>query len=331
MSDKIDLNNIKTYSLFDRPSKVSLGNLGHPDSTVEFGDFLNTLPESGKAKDLLELAEAVLHARMKDFPVILMMGAHPVKCGLSPFISAMISEGWITHLALNGAGVIHDVEMALCGNTSEDVAEALKDGSFGMARETGEFIMDAIGDGFSGFGSAVGDAILAMESKDNESSRENESSQSGSAVSDSSSILAACSRWGASVSVHVALGTDIIHVHPSFKPESVGRASYEDFKTFIGSVSEMCGGGVVLNLGSAVILPEVFLKALSAARNLGHQVKDFTAANMDQIMHYRSMTNVVRRPVMEGGRGLSITGHHEIMLPLLYSTICTMAGKQVKK
>lgn len=300
-----DLRLLKLTDLEVRKSKVDGGNLGRPwRAGGTFGDFVESLPHVLAAGDLRRAAEAVVRARRAGRPVILAMGAHVIKVGLSPLLIDAMERGLITGLAFNGACVIHDTEMALAGRTSEDVAEALADGSFGTARQTGEFINNAVSAAPElGIGRAVGQALLQR-----------------APANAAYSLLAAAARLELPVTVHIAVGADIIHMHPSFDPAAAGLASHNDFRLLIGQVAKL-KGGVYLNVGSAVVLPEVFLKALSAARNLGHDVRDFTTVNMDMIQHYRPNTNVVRRPVLTGGLGLSITGHHEINLPLLLAMI----------
>lgn len=230
------------------------------------------------------------------------MGAHVIKVGLGPVIIDLMERGVIHALALNGAGIIHDFELAFAGQTSEDVAAALGDGSFGMARETCGFLGEAIHDGAReglGLGQAVGRRILADRLPHADKS-----------------LLAAGARLGIPVTVHVAIGTDIIHMHPQFDPAAAGETSHRDFRTFTGVVATLAHG-VYLNVGSAVILPEIFLKALTLARNLGHHVAPLTTVNLDFIRQYRPMTNVVQRPTLEGGRGIGLVGHHEILLPLI--------------
>jgi hypothetical protein len=266
--------------------------------------FVAGLPRVLAADDLRAAADAMIRARRAGRPVIMGMGAHVIKVGLSPLIVDALERGALTGLAFNGACMIHDVEMALAGRTSEDVAEALADGSFGTARQTGEFINSAVAArAEAGLGRAVGEALLAAAPANLELS-----------------LLAACARLDLPVSVHVAVGADIIHMHPSFDGAATGLASHHDFRLLVAQVGDL-KGGVFMNVGSAVVLPEVFLKALSAARNLGHPAKDFTTINLDMIRHYRPQTNVVCRPVLTGGRGISITGHHEINFPLLLAMV----------
>jgi len=302
-----DLNNVKRHSIAKRKSKVGSANLASaPDPHKSLEDFILGLPNVLKARDLREVASAVVAARRKKRPVILMMGAHPIKCGLASVIIDLLRSGFITGLATNGAGAIHDFEMACWGRTSEDVLAGLEDGSFGMARETADLINGAVIQGDAqdlGFGEALG--LMLNE---------------GKFPYINNSLLASCYRLKVPVTVHVAVGTDIIHQHPSADGAAIGSASHRDFRILVEEVSKL-SGGVVINLGSSVVLPEVFLKALTVARNLGHQVKNFTTANFDMIQHYRPNLNVVGRPVASGGKGYSITGHHEIMLPLLAAMI----------
>lgn len=230
------------------------------------------------------------------------MGAHVIKVGLNPVVIDLMERGIIKAVAMNGAGIIHDFELAMTGQTSEDVAASIGDGSFGMAQETCDFLGKAIlqaGRKNIGLGQAVGQAVI----------------DAGLPVAEKS-ILAAGARLGIPVTVHIAIGTDIIHMHPEFNPQEAGGASYRDFMTFASVVASL-DQGVYLNIGSAVILPEVFLKALTLVRNLGHKVEKLTTVNMDFIRHYRPMTNVVHRPTLEGGKGYNLVGHHEIMLPLI--------------
>jgi hypothetical protein len=302
-----DLSKVKRYSIGKRASKVSLGQMAAvPRAGQTVGSFLDGLPDVLKARDLRALAAAIVRARSKKRAVILMMGAHPVKCGLSPVIIDLVDHGYVTAVATNGAGAIHDFELALWGQTSEDVADGLRDGSFGMARETADLFNGATIQGDAqdlGLGEALG--LFLNEER---------------APHRRLSLLAACHRRRLPMTVHVAIGTDIVHQHPSFDGAACGRASHRDFRILAQAVTRL-SGGVVLNVGSTVILPEVFLKALTVARNLGPRVHGFTTANFDMIQHYRPNANVVTRPVQGGGRGYSFTGHHEIMVPLLAALI----------
>jgi hypothetical protein len=238
--------------------------------------------------------------------VLLGMGAHPIKLGLSPIIIDLMERGIVTGVAMNGAGLIHDAEMALAGKTSEDVAVGLVDGSFGMSGETADFLNNTIargGETDQGLGRAVGRALERRGVPHREHS-----------------ILVAGARLDVPVTVHVAMGTDVIHVHPSMDPAATGLASHVDFRIFAGLVASL-EAGIYLNVGSAVLLPEVFLKALTLVRNLGHQVHTLTTVNMDFHRHYRPRVNVVERPTQTGGRGFELIGHHEIMLPLLAAAL----------
>ncbi|MFH1061182.1 MAG: hypothetical protein V1797_21165 [Pseudomonadota bacterium] len=305
-----DLTKLRLCDLDLRQSKVQSGMLGQPwRPGGSLREFVNSLPHVLAAGDLRAVADAMAAARRAQRPVILAMGAHVIKVGLSPLIIDALERGIITGLALNGAGMIHDVEMALAGRTSEDVAEALADGSFGTARQTGEFINSAVAsEPALGLGAVVGRAL----------------NQAKPQCLDLS-LLAAAQRLGLPATVHVSLGADIIHMHPSFDGAATGQASHVDFRILVGQVAGL-KGGVFINLGSAVMLPEVFLKVLSAARNLGHEVKDFTTVNMDMLRHYRPLTNVVQRPVLTGGKGYFIIGHHEINLPLLLAMVVEARG-----
>jgi len=304
----IDLTKIKTYSIKKRISKVKTEDFARVGKKGEkFLDFYNSLPSVLAASELKALVDAIIIARKKSKPVIFMFGAHVIKCGLGPLIIDLINKNIITAIALNGAGVVHDVEISMIGCTSEDVGPALKDGSFGMSRETADFINGATKDAAcrnSGLGKVLGQAINKAGLKYR-----------------GLSVFAAADKKNISATVHIAIGADIVHQHSSCDGASLGKASLEDFHLFIGEVAGLGSGGVVVNIGSAVILPEVFLKALNTARNIGYKVKDFTAANFDMLPQYRPYQNVVKRPVMTGGKGISITGHHEIMIPLLYQAI----------
>lgn len=314
----LDLSGLKTYPLAQRPSKVAAADFARPWSAGgRLADFLAGLPAILAAGDLRAVIDAVAKAAAAGKTVIVGMGAHVIKVGLAPVIIDLMEKGVIGAVAFNGAGIIHDTEVAMGGATSEDVAAALDDGSFGMAAETGSFLAGAIaraGTEDLGLGQAVGRAII----------------QSRLPLADLS-ILAAGWRLGIPVTVHVAMGTDIIHMHPGFDPAAAGKASHRDFRTFAAAVATL-ENGVYLNIGSAVILPEVFLKAVALARNLGHDIGCFTTVNMDFIRHYRPLTNVVHRPTARGGRGFNLVGHHEIMVPLIAAGIVeALARKKVAK
>jgi hypothetical protein len=300
----IDLKRLKTFSIRERSSKVDLAMFARPNKAgVSFKTFIRSLPNLLRSSDLSYVVTAIVRARNKGKPVVLMMGAHVIKCGLSPWVIEMIRRNVVTAVAMNGAGIVHDFEIAFGGKTSEDVGAALDDGSFGMARETGEFLNNAVKEGVRngfGLGASVGRAIERAPLKFKKLS-----------------VASACAKAGIPLTVHVAIGTDIIHPHPSFDGAATGEASARDFD----------GGGVVLNFGSAVIMPEVFLKALSAARNLTGKVKGFTTANFDMNAQYRPLQNIVLRPTQKSGRGVSIIGHHEIMMPLLFQAVTERLGR----
>jgi len=304
----IDIAQVKTHPLSQRESKVAISLLGSPPSVgASFKEFLARLPRLLAAQDLREVALCIAAAHRQKKPVVLGMGAHPVKVGLSPLIVDFIEKGIISAIAMNGAGVIHDFEMAYSGATSEEVAETLSDGSFGMARETGEFLNRAIAEGVRkqglGIGAAVGKKILAEK-----------------LLYRQLSILATGACLDVPVTVHVAIGTDTIHMHPEADGQAIGEGSLRDFHLFTSVVAQL-EGGVFINLGSTVVIPEVFLKALSLARNLGYCVQHFTTVDMDFMRHYRPSVNVVSRPTQRGGRGFHLTGHHEIMFPLLCAAV----------
>ncbi len=297
---------LKTYRLRERPSKVSLEKLGRPfPPGSSFKAFLETLPQELAARDLLALARDIVSARKRGRPFIFAFGAHVIKVGVSPYLLALMEKGLITALSTNGASMVHDAELAMAGFTSEEVETALKDGSFGAAKETGELLNEAARMGAQGLG--LGRALGKLLSESNFPYRH-------------LSLFARAYELDIPITVHVALGTDIVHIHPSAEGAAIGEASFWDFKIFARLISEL-EGGVFLLAGSTVILPEVFLKALSAVRNLGYRVEKFVTANFDFIRHYRPLTNVVHRPTLSGGKGYSITGHHELLIPLLYGAL----------
>lgn len=305
----VDLTKVKTISVGSRKSKVNTDFFASPcKPDCSISEFLNNLPGILKSPDFLYVTDGIIRAYKKKKPVILGMGAHVIKCGLSPVIIDLMETGFITAIAMNGAGAIHDFEVANIGTTSEDVAAGLADGSFGMADETGRGINEAVkkSGAEKGFGRSVGESINESEAPFRDCS-----------------LLASAARLDIPATIHVAVGTDIIHQHPSADGAAIGEASYYDFKLLTDVVSNLNDGGVYLNFGSAVILPEVFLKALTIARNINDNVKDFITANFDMIGHYRPNVNIVSRPVLEGGRGFDFRGHHEIMLPLLASAVKT--------
>ena len=298
----LDLKKIKTYSLAKRSSKVNTTEFAKAcPKGSSFKDFLDGLPDILAAGDLKSVISAMSSAARTQKTIILGMGAHVIKVGLNPVITDLMDRGIISCLALNGAGIIHDLELAITGRTSEDVAAAIDDGAFGMAEDTAAFLGAALSHSQpdEGLGHAVGRAIVENKLPCSEYS-----------------ILAAGFRLGIPVTVHVAIGTDIIHMHPQFDPARSGEASHLDFRLFSAIVAGL-QKGVYLNVGSAVILPEVFLKAVTLARNLGHKLSQFTTVNLDFVQHYRPLTNVISRPTAGGGKGINLIGHHEIMLPLI--------------
>ena len=292
----IDLKKIKTYSIKKRKNLFKSEQFGKPIESKDFNKFIDSLPKVLAANDLRNIIDNIVKAHRKNRPVVLALGAHVIKCGLSPLVIDLMKRGIITAVAMNGSGAIHDYEISLIGETSEDVSHSLKDGSFGMAKETAEAIQAAASVPDSGLGRALGNKILKDKNKHRKDS-----------------ILAVGAQLKIPVTVHVAVGTDIIHMHPCVSGSDIGESSHIDFKLLCSVVAGL-EGGVWLNVGSAVIMPEVFLKAITVARNLGRKVRDFTTVNMDMIQHYRPQMNVVKRPTTHG---YSITGHHEIMLPLL--------------
>lgn len=311
----IDLSKLKTYPLSRRHSKVRISDFSAPwRRGGSLRRFLATLPDILAAKTLRTVVQAIVQARRKQRPVIIGLGAHPTKVGLNPILVDLMERGIVTAVAMNGAVIIHDFELALMGHTSEEVEAEIDSGRFGMAEETGcmlnEAIIRGVKDGL-GIGEAVG-TYITLHKKQFPHYR--------------TSILATGARLGIPVTVHVALGTDIIHMHPSADGAAIGAGSLLDFRKLAAIVSGM-EGGVYLNLGSAVILPEVFLKTVTLGRNLGHSLTNITTVNMDFLPHYRPLTNVVKRPTQKGGHGYSLIGHHEIMFPLLAAAVIEELGQ----
>jgi hypothetical protein len=302
----VDLSKIKTYSAHERPTKVELNSFAQPAGKgASFAKFYDSLPRFLAADALRGSALAIVAAYKKKRPVIIGMGAHVIKVGLNPIIIDLMAKGIVSCVALNGAGSIHDFEIATLGRTSEDVGEGLESGRFGMVEETMREMNLGIkgpgtGDRRPGMGELLGSKLIELKAPHNDLS-----------------ILANGVKLEVPVTVHVAIGTDTIHMSPYVDAAALGAASFTDFRLLCSVLGDL-EGGVYFNLGSAVLLPEVFLKALTVARNLGHQVKNFTTINMDMIQHYRPRQNVLTRP---GGEAFALTGHHEIMLPLLYQAI----------
>jgi len=305
--DPIDLSRVKTHHLADRKSRVTIEEFGKPwQKGASYRNFLHKLPDILAGGQLKNVISAIVRAHRNNHTILFGMGAHVIKVGLNPIVIDLMERRVITGVAMNGAGIIHDVELAMVGRTSEDVDTALDDGSFGMARETCTFLNEAITSTrkiSTGLGEAVGRNILEKR-----------------LPLMKQSILATGARLGIPVTVHVAIGTDIIHMHPGYDSQAAGSASHHDFRLFASLVAAL-EKGVYLNIGSAVILPEIFLKATTLVRNLGYTLEDFTTVNMDFIKHYRPLTNVINRPTAKGGRGINLVGHHEILLPLIAAGI----------
>ncbi len=303
--DEIDLSQIRTYSIKDRFSKVDMDQFAQKGK-VDTSALLNSLPHILSAKDLRELVENCRAAKRRGRAIILGMGGHVIKCGLAPIVIELIEAGYISAIAVNGSVIIHDYEIAFYGNTSEDVSTALKDGSFGLAFETCYNINKCISDGSKqglGLGEAMGKEILRK------------------APNLELSLLGMAYKHKVPVTVHVAIGTDIIHQTPCADGKAIGDCSLRDFRILSKRIAGLNDGGVYLNFGSAVILPEVFLKALNLARNIYGEVQDFSTAVFDMNQHYRARVNVVQRPVEGSGRGYYFIGQHELLIPLLIKSI----------
>ena len=303
----VDLSRVTTYPLASRSNKVRVDEFALPVSaSSSLGDFLDGLPDVLAVKVLRELAAAIVQARAEGHPVIVAAGAHVVKVGLAPVLIGMMEEGTISALALTGAGAIHDWEIAAIGATSEDVGRGLHEGRYGMADETGRALNDAAREAASsgqGFGSVLGRRIVEAALPHR-----------------GASLLARAHDLHIPVTVHVAIGTDSVHQHPSADGAAIGAATFTDFRKLVTIVSSL-SGGVWINMGSAVQLPETFLKAMSIAENLGCALSGFVTANLDMIRHYRTDENVLRRPTIAKGRSFSLTGHHELNVPLLAAAV----------
>jgi len=301
---EIDLSRLKTTSIEDRKSKVSVSQFAQAcEAGASFAEFLDSLPDILAGRTLRILVDRIASARARGRAVVLAMGAHVIKCGLSTILVDLIRRGIVTAVAMNGAGAIHDCEIARFGKTSEDVVEGLRSGTFGTACETAEFLnrgaLRAQHEEL-GLGEALGVALV-------------ESSPPYAHAS----ILAAAYENNVPATVHVALGSDIVHMHPSADGSAIGESSMRDFRILTRAMAELGGGGVMMNVGSAVVLPEVILKALTVLVNLGHDLTGLTGVNLDFVQHYRSNAQVVDRVRSIGGEGFALTGHHEIMIPLI--------------
>jgi hypothetical protein len=289
---------------------VTVGDFARPFRPESgLNGFIDSLPDILAGKEFKDFLVLLGKARSKKKAILFGLGAHVIKVGLNPVLIRLMKDGWVSGLALNGAGIIHDFEIAFCGRTSEDVAVQIQTGKFGMARETGEMLNAAILSGARrgcGLGAAVGGMIARSRLPFKELS-----------------LLASAQELGIPVSVHVAIGTDTIHFHPRSSGEALGKTSLADFFLFCSLVEKLEGGGVYVNIGSAVVLPEVFLKAVSYVRNRGTRLERFSTAVFDFLHHYRPEQNVVRRAVGKKGRGFYFIGHHEIMVPLLAAALAT--------
>jgi hypothetical protein len=299
-----DLDSVKNYPLKSRPSRVSVENFcrSHRKGSG-VAEFLVNLPDILGAQNLKTLVHAIINAQRCGRGIIWGIGGHVIKTGLSPVLIDLMDRGFVSAVAMNGSCLIHDYEIAATGSTSEDVDTQLQSGAFGMAEETGRDINTAIKDGNAeglGIGESMGRFLAELKP-----------------AFGRYSLLQQAYLRNIPVTVHVTIGADIVHNHPSVSPSAIGEASHHDFRLLASLIAELDGGGVYLNCGSAVTLPEVFLKCVTLLRNSGKKLGSFTTANLDFIQHYRPTENVVRRPVQNGGRGIAITGHHEIILPLL--------------
>jgi hypothetical protein len=301
----LDLSGLNTIPIQARGGKVRTEDFGQPYSGGGIAAWLETLPHILAADSFRSVVEAVAAARAKKKMILWGLGGHVVKCGLAPVLVDLMRRGYVSGFVLNGAAAIHDFEIAIAGQTSEDVEAVLPDGRFGTAEETGRE-MNAALKRDAGFGEALGAHLEKIADK----------------RFASCSLLHEAYRNSTPVTVHVAIGTDTPHTHPTAQGEAIGRATHRDFRLLCTLIKELDDGGVYLNVGSAVVLPEVFLKAVSVVRNLGNPLANFTTANFDFLQHYRPRVNVVERPhAGSGGKGYSITGHHEIMIPLLAAAL----------
>ena len=311
----IDTTAVKTYSIKTRNNKVNVDeHFGKPiRAGMSSSALLDAMPKLLGADSIRAVADKIVEARQKDRPVVLAMGGHVIKCGLQPLLKSLIDADIITAVAMNGSAAIHDFEVSLVGATSEEVGDVLHSGDFGFSDETGAGMNRAIKAGLDkniGFAQALGEWLISKEHPFKEYS-----------------LIATCIEKGLPVTAHVAMGTDIIHQHPEMDGAVTGEMSMRDFRLITSVVADLGDGGVWLNVGSAVIMPEVFLKALSIAQNLGYHVDNFTTANFDMNQHYRPMQNVIKRPTSGSGKGYSIVGHHEINLPLLAAAIFDKINK----
>ena len=312
MTPEADLSAVRTIPVALRPNKVSAAEFAHPPrDDRSFAAFIDALPNVLAARDFRAVVDAIVNAARTKRAVVAMLGGHVVKTGLAPLLNDLMRRGVITHIAMNGSAAIHDYEVARFGATSEDVAAGLRDGTFGMSDETGREMNTAFVDGMQraqGMGEALGHALDTRTDLANPEL----------------SILLSAYRLGVTATVHAALGAEIIHQHPAASGAAIGDTSHRDFRRLAAALVDIDDGGVVLNLGSAVIMPEVFLKALTIARNLNAgKPQNFVTVDLDMQRHYRPRMNVVQRPTLQSGKGYELTGHHEIMVPLLVWAVVT--------
>ncbi len=314
----LDRKGLKTIPLRERPAKVSLSQFAKPYAKGEgVLGMIESMPRILAGESFRAVVEALRRARDMEKPILWGLGGHVVKVGLGPTLIDLMERGYVNGVAMNGSTAIHDFEVALVGSTSEEVDAMLPGGKFGMAEETGAWMNQAISEGDAkdiGIGEALGEFLLKKVEEQGEPGKQN-------VQFPDASILLQAYRQRIPVTVHVAVGTDTPHNHPLADGRAIGGASHRDFLLFSGLVAKLGHGGVYLNVGSAVVLPEVFLKAVTAARNLEHELDRFTTVNLDFLQHYRPLENVVRRPTMGGGKGYALTGHHEILLPLLAAAL----------
>ncbi len=310
-ADTLDLDALRYEPLADRPSKVHLTHLGKPAAAgVSLDDWLDGLPDLLATRGLKRLRDAIVEAHEHGAPVAAALGGHVIKTGCAPYLIDWMERGILDGVAMNGSAAIHDLELAIAGKTSEDVGPRLMDGTFGFARETSELFAlacDSAARSGIGLGAALGDVVI----------------ETGGPGVDAS-LLVAARRLGATLTVHVAIGTDIVHMSPKLDGAALGQASLDDFRTLANLIARM-SGGVWLNLGSAVVMPEVFLKAVAMVRNLGKPLDGLTTANLDFDQKYRGLLNVLQRP---GAEGVALTGHHELMIPLLHAAVVARVGRK---
>ncbi|HYE97942.1 MAG TPA: hypothetical protein VEJ18_03480 [Planctomycetota bacterium] len=306
----IDLRGLKTYPIARRRNLVRVKDFGTLAPGAAAAALLNSLPSIYAGRDLRTLVRGIADAHRRGKAVVCAIGGHVIKVGCGPVLADLVRRGVVTAVAMNGAAAIHDYELSLIGETSEDVAETLQDGSFGMAKETAEAFAQAalVGSEGDGLGRAIGE--MALQNKHRKIS-----------------LLAACARAGVPTTVHLAVGADITHMHPQVSGRDLGEATLRDFRLLCAVVAGL-DGGVWMNIGSAVVMPEVFLKAVSVARNLGHRLREFMTVNLDMIQHYRPRANVLARP---RGKAVAITGHHEILLPLIRAgVVAALEGRAIR-